>query len=166
MPTDPLAQPDETPITPSSLPPSSLPSSTTPPLGSVPPPPIASPGLATTGLEPNIAAGLATLVTFVTGIIFLLIEKKNAYVRFWAMQSIVFGVAWFAVGFVSAIIGSVLGHIFWLLALFWSLASGIIYLAFLLAWIIMIIQAFSGKEWELPFLGKIARQQLAKMPVT
>jgi uncharacterized membrane protein len=28
----------------------------------------------------------------------------------------------------------------------------------------MMIQAFSGKEWEIPYFGKIARQQLAKNP--
>jgi uncharacterized membrane protein len=161
MPTDPLAQPDETPIPPSSLPPY-----TPPPVGSIPPPPVAAAGATTTGLEPNVAAGLATLVTFITGIIFLLIEKQSAYVRFWAMQSIVFGIAWFAVGIISAVIYGVLHAIFWPLGILWGLAQSIIYLGFLLAWIIMIIQAFSGKEWELPFLGKIARQQLARMPVT
>jgi uncharacterized membrane protein len=160
MPTDPLAQPDETPIPPSSLPPY-----TPPPVGSIPPPVAATVGPTTTGLEPNIAAGLSTLATFITGIVFLLIEKKSPYVRFWAMQSIVFGIAWFAFFVISAVIYGVLHAIFWPLGLLWWLASSIMYLGFLLGWIIMIIQAFSGKEWELPFLGKIARQQLARMPV-
>ena len=41
-----------------------------------------------TGLEANLAAALSYLVGFVTGIIFLLVEKDNKFVRFHAMQSI------------------------------------------------------------------------------
>lgn len=163
MPTDPLAQPDETPIPPSSLPPY-----TPPPAGSVPPPSVGAPltaGLTTTGLEPNIAAGLAVLGTVITGIVFLLIEKKSAYVRFWAMQSIMFGVAWFVAFVVCVVIGAVLHAILFLLGWLWGIVTSLVYLGFLLGWVVMMVQAFSGKEWELPYLGKIARQQLARIPV-
>lgn len=45
------------------------------------------------GLEENIAGVLTYLLGFITGIIFLLIEKENKSVRFNAAQSIVvFGV--------------------------------------------------------------------------
>src|SRR6187402_569105 len=40
-----------------------------------------------TGFDANVAAALAYLVGFVTGIIFLLVEKENKFVRFHAMQS-------------------------------------------------------------------------------
>ena len=40
-----------------------------------------------TGLDANLAAALSYLVGFVTGIIFLLVEKENKFVRFHAMQS-------------------------------------------------------------------------------
>jgi uncharacterized membrane protein len=163
MPIDPSVQPDETPepIQPSSLPPAATP----PPLGASAADPFpATSGATSTGLEPNIAAGLSTLVTFITGIIFLLLEKRDMFVRFWAMQSIVFGVAWFAVVIVFGVIHAVLHAIFWPLAILWGLFSVVVELAFLIIWIIMVIQAFSGKEWEVPFLGKIARQQLAKNP--
>src|SRR5438045_6889628 len=40
-----------------------------------------------TGFDANVAAALAYLVGFVTGIIFLLVEKENRFVRFHAMQS-------------------------------------------------------------------------------
>ena len=163
MPIDPSAQPDETPdpILPSSLPPAS-----TPPLSSGTSEPFGAPsgGPTSTGLEPNVAAGLSTLVTFITGIIFLLLEKRDAYVRFWAMQSIVFGVAWFGVAIVFGVIHVVLHAIFWPLAVLWGMFSAVVQLGFLIVWIVMIIQAFSGKQWEVPFLGKIARQQLAKNP--
>src|ERR1043165_9158041 len=40
-----------------------------------------------TGIDANIAAALSYLVGFVTGVIFLLVEKENRFVRFHAMQS-------------------------------------------------------------------------------
>ena len=46
----------------------------------------------TTKLEPNIAGLLCYLGVWITGIIFLIIEKRDKFVRFHAMQSvIVFG---------------------------------------------------------------------------
>ena len=40
-----------------------------------------------TGLDANLAAALSYLLGFVTGVIFLLLEKENRFVRFHAMQS-------------------------------------------------------------------------------
>jgi uncharacterized membrane protein len=175
MPIEPSMQPGETPepILPSSLPPSPTPlgssvpplGSTTPPLGSATPEPLVTPSIqTTTGLEPNIAAGLSTIATFITGIIFLLLEKRDAYVRFWAMQSIVFGVAWLVVAIVFGVIHTFLHALFWPLAVLWGLFSLVVELVFMVIWIVTMIQAFSGKQWEIPFLGKIARQQLARNP--
>jgi len=46
-----------------------------------------------TGLQENIAGLLCYVLGWVTGIIFLFIEKENKFVRFHAVQSIVvFGV--------------------------------------------------------------------------
>ena len=46
-------------------------------------------GGSTTGLEPNIAGLLCYLGGWITGIVFLVIEQKNKFVRFHALQSIV-----------------------------------------------------------------------------
>ena len=43
---------------------------------------------ATFGLDENIASALTYVLTFLTGIIFILVEKENKTVRFHAMQSI------------------------------------------------------------------------------
>jgi uncharacterized membrane protein len=164
MPIEPSLQPDGTPepIPPSSLPPYGTPP---PPLSSgAVDPVVVSTGPSSTGLDSNVAAGLSTLVTLITGIIFLVVEKRDAFVRFWAMQSIVFGAAWFAVVIVFGIVHVILHAIFWPLGVLWGLFSAIVELGFLILWIIMMIQAFSGKEWEIPYFGKIARQQLAKNP--
>ena len=53
-----------------------------------------------------------------------------------------------------------------LLALLLSLVGMVIGLGFFVAWVVTVIKAFTGKEWEIPYLGKIAREQLAKRATT
>src|SRR5271165_4059299 len=50
---------------------------------------------ASAGLTPNVAAALAYLLGFITGIIFLVLDpyKNDRFVRFHAMQSILFSAA-------------------------------------------------------------------------
>lgn len=123
-----------------------------------------APGTSGTGLPPNIAAGLACIFLLIGGIVFLLIEKKNAFVRFYAMQSILFGatiiVVDIALRVLRIIFGSmpVLNHLLWLI----SILSLLIGLLWLVIYIIQIVKAFSNQEWEIPYLGPIARKQLGK----
>ncbi len=71
------------------------------------PPPVPSPGPepsadpSSTDLPPNIAAAIAC-IPLVGGIIFYLLEKRNSFVRFYAMQSIIFGGAWFLFNIASS----------------------------------------------------------------
>jgi uncharacterized membrane protein len=64
-----------------------------------------------TGLEQNTAALLSYLFTWVTGLIFYLLEKDNKYVRFHAMQSIFFGIAMVVAGVVLVILTTVLRYV-------------------------------------------------------
>src|SRR6266436_1071799 len=76
------------------------------------PPPVPSPGPepsadpSSTDLPPNIAAAIAC-IPLVGGIIFYLLEKRNSFVRFYAMQSIIFGGAWFLFNIASAVVHAV-----------------------------------------------------------
>ncbi|UCB46302.1 MAG: DUF4870 domain-containing protein [Spirochaetota bacterium] len=102
-------------------------------------------GSTATGLEPNIAGLLCYLGGWVTGIVFLILEKKNKFVRFHALQSIVtFGV----LTVVSALLGwiPVVGGYF-------SAAIGI--LAFIL-WIILMVKAYQGDLYKIPVAGRVA----------
>lgn len=116
------------------------------------------------GLPANIAAGLAVLLPPLTSIIFLFLEKRSRFVRFWAMQGVLLGVAYVVFSIVSSVIWFTLASILGLLGGLWHLASWLIQLGFVIVWIVALIQAFSGKEWEIPLLGAIARQQLDKPP--
>lgn len=102
-----------------------------------------------TGLNKETSGALAYVLGPITGILFLIIEK-DPFVRFHAMQSIVVFVGIIAL---QAILGITI-----ILALFIPLI-GII--GFVL-WLMCIYKAWQGEEWEVPFLGKFARQILRK----
>lgn len=111
----------------------------------------------TTGMDPKLAGLLAYLVPPITGIIFFLIEKKEAVVRWHAAQSIVFGIVWVVLWVVFTvlsmllstvipIIGTVLSFLLWVV-----LAIG----GFIL-WILCLIKGYSGQMWRMPFLATYA----------
>jgi len=103
----------------------------------------------TLGINQNVAAALTYVLGWVTGIVFLLIEKENSFVRFHAMQSVVVFVA-FTIA--SIVLGwlPVIGGILSLLLSF----GGI------LVWLFLMYQAFLGVRYKLPYAGDFAEKQL------
>jgi uncharacterized membrane protein len=115
-----------------------------------------------TGLEPNVAAMLAYLFGWLSGLIIFLIEKDDKFVRFAAMQSIVLSLALTVLSIVySWVVGALVvstiltggAAIFGIL----SLVSWVVWIGFLVVWIMLMVKAYQGQEWELPVIGKIAR---------
>jgi uncharacterized membrane protein len=112
-------------------------------------------------LPPNVAAAIAC-VPLVGGIIFYVLEKQNGFVRFYAMQSIIFGGAWLLFNIVSAVIHAVFSAIPAIgpmLVFFWAIIAALIHLAFIVFWIIATVKAFTGVRWEMPYIGPVARRQ-------
>jgi len=105
----------------------------------------------TAGMEPNVAGALAYLLGPITGIYFWATEKENKFIRFHAMQSILFFVA-------VIIVNVVLGFIPFL---GWTISS-LISLGVFLLWLMLMYKAYNNEEWELPVVGSMARQQLGK----
>ncbi len=101
------------------------------------------------GLQQNVAGLLCYLLGWVTGIIFLIIEKEDKFVRFHAIQSIVV----FGAYTVLAIILSFIPYIGWIL----GMILGIV--AFIL-WIILMLKAYQGQKYKLPVAGNIAENQV------
>ena len=95
------------------------------------------------------ATALTYVLGWVTGIIFLFIEKENSFVRFHPMQSVVVFVA-FTIA--SIVIGwlPVIGGI---LSLLLSLGG-------ILVWLFLMYQAFLGVRYKLPYAGDFAEKQL------
>src|SRR6267142_1457404 len=99
-----------------------------------------------TGLPSNVAAAIAC-IPLVGGIIFYILEKHDPFVRFYAMQSIIFGGAWFLFNIASWVVYSVFGAIpgiGGILVFFWAIIQALIHIAFLVVWIIATVKAFAG----------------------
>jgi uncharacterized membrane protein len=104
-----------------------------------------SKGKTSTGMEQNLAGLLCYVLGWITGIIFLLLEKDNRFVRFHAIQSIVVFGAFMVIEIILGFI-PVIG---------WILTSLLGILAFIL-WIVLMVQAYGGKMYKLPIAGDIA----------
>ena len=117
-----------------------------------------SPATPTTGLAPNVAGALAYVLGPITGVLFLVLEKENRFVRFHAAQSITTGLLFVAISIALSILSTVLAFvpvIGWIVGLL--LALGLGFGGFVL-WVLLIWRASQGREWEVPFAGSLARR--------
>jgi uncharacterized membrane protein len=102
------------------------------------------------GLDANVAAALSYLVGFVTGIIFLLVEKDNTFVRFHAMQSTLFFIGVIIIDVVLQVI-PILGA---LIVIFILLPASVI------VWLLMMYKAYQGEAYKLPLVGQWAADRI------
>ncbi len=115
------------------------------------------------GLTMNMAAALSYALGAITGVLFLVLEpyKNNRFVRFHAIQSIILNVAVVALAIVWNIIVGILVSIggFWVLTvalpLDWLLGLGVFAL-----WLFLMFQAYSEREFRIPWIGDIAAKQV------
>ncbi|TKD71097.1 DUF4870 domain-containing protein [Pseudalkalibacillus hwajinpoensis] len=104
-------------------------------------------------MEENIAGLLTYTLGFITGILFLLIEKENKFVRFHAMQSIVVFGSLFVVSLVLSVI-PVIG----------TIASSLLLPPLsMIVWIVLMVKAYQGHLYKLPFVGEFSEKQLEKI---
>ncbi len=117
-----------------------------------------------TGLAPNVAGLLCYVAGWISGIVFLIIEKKSKFVKFHALQSIVtFGILTVVQIIVSTFVTGVAAITFspGLIILAGFLAT-VVWILMVVLWIILMIQAYSGKMWKLPLVGNWAERQANK----
>ncbi len=100
-----------------------------------------------TGIDENVAGLLCYVLTWITGIIFLIIEKDNKFVRFHAMQSLITFLPLFIIAMIP-IIGWMLSIIIWPVSL--------------ILWILLMYKAYKGEMFKLPIVGNIAERQINK----
>jgi uncharacterized membrane protein len=103
------------------------------------------------GLEENVAGLLCYVLGWVSGVVFLILEPKNKFVRYHAIQSIiVFGAISIAMAILSPIpiIGTVF---FWILWVLW-----------IILWIVLMVRAYQGKKYKLPVSGNMAEKWTGK----
>lgn len=117
-----------------------------------------------TGLDHNVAGLLCYLLGWVTGLIFFFMEKDSKFVKFHAMQSIIVFGALTVLHVVVIIMGIIFSLIFggWISVII----STLIWIVGLLLWIawiglliLLMVKAYQGETFKLPFVGDIAEKQ-------
>jgi uncharacterized membrane protein len=101
------------------------------------------------GLNENLEAALCYVGFWMTGLLFLFIEKNNRFVQYHAMQSILtflpLTILIYAMGW--------LPYIGWLLADILGFLSLVLY-------VILVVMAWRGAKFRLPVSGKIAYEEI------
>ncbi len=103
-----------------------------------------------TRLEPNLAAALAYLGGFVTGLVLLAVEKESRFVRFHAMQSTVL--------FLGVLVLSIAVNSILLLGAL--LYAFVLFPAVVILWLVLMFKAYNGERFKLPIVGDFAEKQI------
>ena len=103
------------------------------------------------GIDENIEGLLCYVLGWITGIVFLILEKENKFVRFHAMQSLVT----FLGLFIILIIVGMIPILHWVL-------SPLISIIALILWLFLMYKAFKGERYKLPTVGDFAEKQINK----
>ena len=102
-----------------------------------------------TGLSANVAAAAAYFLGFVTGILFLLMEKDNRFVRFHAMQSTLLFAAIVLIDLGLQVV-PILGT---LIVIFVVIPASAV------LWLVLMYKAYQGDELSLPVVGRMAAER-------
>lgn len=102
-------------------------------------------GESSLNLRPNVAGLLCYLGVWITGIIFLVLEQKNKWVRFHAAQSIVTFGALVVAGMVFGWI-PIIGRVF----------TSILGIIGFVLWIVLMVKAYNGERYRVWFAADLA----------
>lgn len=110
---------------------------------------------------PDNTAGLLAYITIIPAIIFLVMEpyNKRPFVRFHCFQNIFFHVALIVLWIALIILGLILGMIPVVGAILVFLLGLVLWIGAVVLWIVMMIKAYQGQMWKLPFIGEFAAKQ-------
>ena len=100
-----------------------------------------------TGMDENVAGLLCYLLGFITGIVFLVIEKKSRFVKFHAKQSTITFLILFVILLILGWI-PILGTLVWIFSL--------------ILWLLLMIEALRGERYMLPIVGKMAEEKTGR----
>ncbi len=104
-----------------------------------------------TGLDENLVGLLCYVGWWVGGIVFLILEPDNKFIRFHAIQSII------AFGFIT-VVGTILSTILASIPLIGWFFSTIIWLFGFALWVAMMVKAYQGAKYKLPVAGDMAER--------
>ena len=101
------------------------------------------------GLSENLEGLLCYIFGWITGIIFLILDRDNKFVKFHALQSI------FTFLPLSAIIA-----IFGWIPIIGSFIRVVLGIISFILWIILMYKAYQGEKYKLPIVGNLAEKEV------
>jgi uncharacterized membrane protein len=114
-----------------------------------------------TRMSARTEALLSYLFWWVSGLVFIIIERKNKYVRFHAVQSFLYlGAAAIVLGLLKAVAGFA-GSI-WVIGLLLGPLFGLLFyvvgFVVVLSWLYLMVQAYRGKKTRIPYFSNFAER--------
>jgi len=105
------------------------------------------------GMRARTAGLLCYLFGWVSGLIFFLLERENHFVRFHAMQSLLF----FGI---LGILEGIFSHL-----PFFGPIGGVLGLVMFIGWIVMMVKAHRGEYYKLPLFGDLTERLISQIRV-
>lgn len=104
--------------------------------------------------------GAVAYLTIFPAIVFLAVPafKSKTFVRFHAWQSVFFAVATAIIALAMRLIFAILSFVPFIGFLFAWLSVGVVFLAIVVLWAVLVVKAGQGQAYELPWLGHYAAQ--------
>jgi uncharacterized membrane protein len=97
------------------------------------------------GMTENLEATLCYALSWITGIIFLVLEKENKLVKFHAIQSIIVFLGITVVEIIISVIPGVR-----------AVVNPLLGIASFILWIFLLVKTYQGEKFVVPFAGEIA----------
>jgi uncharacterized membrane protein len=140
-----------------------------PPVQTTNQPPVAT-SKSSTGLDENVAGLLSYVLGWISGLVFMLMEKESRFVRFHAVQALILGIiglvfsfgswiVWIIVAIIASVLPDVVGML--VMAVVGLLMLAIV-LAILVGWIMGMVKAYQHQYFKLPLIGNFAEKFSAK----
>ena len=120
---------------------------------------------ATAGMEENVAGLLCYIFGWISGLIFLLIDKRP-FVKFHGAQSIAlsisFFVVWVAFWIVTMILGLITAMMHFPIGFLMAFLFPVVILAFFITFIFCMYKAYQHEMFKLPIIGNIVEKMVNK----
>ncbi len=101
------------------------------------------------GISENFEALLCYAGFWITGFLFLILEKENQFVRFHALQSLVL----FLGLFILHVVFSAIPILGWLL-------TTLLFPVTVIIWLLLMLLVLSGTKFKIPIIGDFVEEQL------
>jgi uncharacterized membrane protein len=109
------------------------------------------------GLDENVAGALSYVFGFFSGIVVLILEKENKFVRFHALQSTIWSVFLTVLGWVCRIVAK-----FPLVGFVGGIAGWAVGVVSVVSWVFLIYKAYQKDTFKLPIIGDVVYNQINK----